>query len=675
MEPHGAAWNLMEPHGTAAHFRETAVFLRMKGTDAMEKPDYVKNVQLPEGTFLKRIGSHWYLYGRQSPIIDPETGRRKTVVGACLGRVEPDGLVPPMHRAGAGSGEAARTNMSGEQDGTGAQSSGRDAAPTPAAGQKRRFENCNLMPWYCWTWYDVEDEADKASRMEFERFCVTDEPEWLSAGPCVLVWSRTGALRKALRKHFPWYWKQIFAFALMRLVYGHNFVRQTEYYRTTLLPAMFPGLERHFPYLKYTDVLSELGRMRGEIAAFMREEMAGAASAGKDEKDAGLDGDSRLHSVRWLVCESVHPSIDYNDPDYSAEEYTRHPEDNEDYDPVEGKYRQWVFPRVLHVFDMKFPGCPRFYQARTLLPLGLDDLDAFLEESGLAPKDCVFVLDGSSLAGVEPAALEKKELRVVRVLEPGTSFDKEQFPSLTDNDDVFRARPLYPHEPPKIVAMREKVEDGWRMSSLFDMDWHRVDVNTILFREEFNRDAMRRMIDQELGRRERGEGRWSDDELKEAQDNLASCCRRQLAESTGDGIMEIASNLHDWTKRDLYRICLRFAKTAVLMAQLAAKMKECAWGVCDKRSEEGWSFVDHVTLLMEWAVLPWELRPLVEALDLSACDVFFRLRKSTNIQTRTGRIAPDNLRCWENSLLSRVLDFSARDMNIADFLAECRSEG
>lgn len=619
----------------------------------MEKPDYVKNFQRPEGTSLKKIGNHWYLYDKPTSTIDPETGKRKTVAGVYLGKVGPDGLVPPGRRAarrGKGSG---------------------DAAPRPAAGQT--VHNVDLLPWYRWTWDDVEDEKDKQYRTDFE-YVLKNEPEWLEAGPCVLVWSRTGALRRALKKHFAGDWKQIFAFAYMRLVHGHDFVRQKENYRASLLPAMFPGLEGDFPFLKYTDELSEFGRMREEIAAFMREQMTGAANADKDERDAGLDSDSRLNSVRWLVCESRDLSIDFNDPDYDAEEMNRNPSYNYDYDPAEGKSRQLVFPRVLYAFDMKFPGCPKFYKARTLLPLGLHDLDEFLEESGLSAKDCVFFLDGASLAGVEPAALEEKGLRVVRFLAQGTHFDKDEFPTLTDNDEVFRASPLYWHKPQRIAAMREKFEDGWRMSSIFDIDWYRASVGGILDIEEFNLGPRRLEVEMELERRARGEGKWTDEQIKQEQDELASRCRREIAREPDIGIMEVQSNLLDWSRRDLYGVCLRFANVNFRMRHLAQNMKEYAWGVTNEYAEEGWFLVDHVTLLMQWAVLPRSLRPHFEALNLSVHGVFHELLRCLDIKTRTGRPDPEKSSEYEESMLSRVLDFSMRNVDMAAFLAECRAE-
>lgn len=52
----------------------------------MEKPDCVKNFQPPEGTSLRKIGNNWYLYGKPSSVVDPETGKRKTVAGPILAR-------------------------------------------------------------------------------------------------------------------------------------------------------------------------------------------------------------------------------------------------------------------------------------------------------------------------------------------------------------------------------------------------------------------------------------------------------------------------------------------------------------------------------------------------------------------------------------------------------------
>lgn len=52
----------------------------------MEKPDYVKHFQPLEGTSLRKIGNNWYLYGKPSSVVDPETGKRKTVAGPILAR-------------------------------------------------------------------------------------------------------------------------------------------------------------------------------------------------------------------------------------------------------------------------------------------------------------------------------------------------------------------------------------------------------------------------------------------------------------------------------------------------------------------------------------------------------------------------------------------------------------
>lgn len=62
-----------------------------------EKPDYIKNFARPQGTEIKHINGHWYLYERLS-VYDSETKKKRKKSGKMLGTITPEGFVPRRDR-------------------------------------------------------------------------------------------------------------------------------------------------------------------------------------------------------------------------------------------------------------------------------------------------------------------------------------------------------------------------------------------------------------------------------------------------------------------------------------------------------------------------------------------------------------------------------------------------
>ena len=58
-----------------------------------EKPIWVQNFNRPQGTEIKHIGNHWYLYERLS-IYDHEKKCKRKKSGRCLGTIKETGFVP-----------------------------------------------------------------------------------------------------------------------------------------------------------------------------------------------------------------------------------------------------------------------------------------------------------------------------------------------------------------------------------------------------------------------------------------------------------------------------------------------------------------------------------------------------------------------------------------------------
>ncbi len=75
-----------------------------------ERPDWVAGFDRPRGTETRRMRGRWYLYER-SYRYDPEIKRPRKVLGRCLGKITPEGLVPSASRAErAASAQAAEVS-------------------------------------------------------------------------------------------------------------------------------------------------------------------------------------------------------------------------------------------------------------------------------------------------------------------------------------------------------------------------------------------------------------------------------------------------------------------------------------------------------------------------------------------------------------------------------------
>lgn len=73
-----------------------------------------------------------------------------------------------------------------------------------------------------------------------------------------------------LRRLFPDIWREMFVIASVRLAYDVRFKRISEYYETSILSEIYPGLELDASYI--TGILKTIGKRSSAIKAFMHED-------------------------------------------------------------------------------------------------------------------------------------------------------------------------------------------------------------------------------------------------------------------------------------------------------------------------------------------------------------------------------------------------------------------
>ncbi len=602
---------------------------------------------------------------------------------------------------------------------------------TSAASRRERHPDFDLTWCWDWTWKKKPGQLDLDDRYWDARYGddvfmdeVSDEddepyiPEIVDAGAFVHVHERTEKVRSALKGCFP-DWEQIYAAAFMRLVHGADATEYRSLYRNSVLPAAYPG---SIDFLEdFPRWLGELGEECKKMSAFMRDMLFPVENAEKEpsegepsaEETSEQDpaehkassrkaGGAGIESVRFLVFEAA------NFPDNPRRQGEEGGEEDEDGDGSLEDERDWVedwanrrkrhlvYPRLLLVFDMSRPEAPLAFRRCAREGTRLWQVEKLLEECGLDPAECLFFVAGDSLAGCGPRELLEKGLKVVRVQPEGTLFDGKSVPTMTDNDHLFQASPVYWDAAARLVAARERMpaekpaskrrtrgaekgagaggsEDAWRCLVFLDRDWQTAALHGLVSEYFFDHDERKKLVEDEQRCRKRGFQELSDRTFESLRLSLRPV-KEIVADKPHLGTVEVETNILDWSIQDLFGVCLR-ARHALSVARfLSRQAKRTAWNVSSGEQEEGWFFVDLVAQLMEWAVFPHRERRVLEALDYDVSSALRDLDQTKVVVDRepgwlTGR------RKWKIFRdANRILNFDPEKVDILDKILECREE-
>lgn len=94
----------------------------------------------------------------------------------------------------------------------------------------------------------------------------------VGAGNEIYFWENTSSMRERLRKYFPELWQRIYAAVYVRAVLDPRFRRLQPHYENSLFSYIFPSLSFQRPDIR--NLLEELGKSRGAIRGYMREDLA-----------------------------------------------------------------------------------------------------------------------------------------------------------------------------------------------------------------------------------------------------------------------------------------------------------------------------------------------------------------------------------------------------------------
>ena len=239
-----------------------------------ERPDYVLNFQKPPYTEIKYVRGHWYLYSRESVVL--EDGTRKKKSGKIIGKITPNGLVYSRKRK--------REKLSELQNDS-------DAKATVTVAEEPAVSNEKPK--------QTQSQEDKPVTIKHETMSDTVE-----VGAVTYFYSRSLSLRNRLKKYFPDNWQFLYVIALMRLIYGPHFRRIKLHYQTSMAGEIFPGLD--LSPVAIRNLLVELGKKRATIREFMMEDLIQdgtyllvdghrliTASEGRDLAELGYDSKHR----------------------------------------------------------------------------------------------------------------------------------------------------------------------------------------------------------------------------------------------------------------------------------------------------------------------------------------------------------------------------------------------
>lgn len=530
-----------------------------------QRPDYVLNFQTPPYTEIKYVGGHWYLYGRDSIIL--EDGTRKKKSGKIIGKITPNGLVESRKRRREKTSE--HQNVSDTQAAAAATTTGTDTA---TATEEPTVSNVG-----------TEQMGSPENKSEsIKHGAMSDTVE---VGATTYFYSRSLALRLRLKEYFPDIWQFLYVIAVIRLIYGPQFRRIKLHYQTSMIGEIFPGLDLGPAALR--SLLVELGKKRETIREFMLEDLVTAdtyllvdghrlitASLGRDLAELGYDSKMRYK-----------PQIN-----------------------------------LLYLFRLtESLGLPAYYKQYAGSTPDVTAFEDLLNDCNLDSENIIAVTDKGFASEDGFDLLVESGLNYVIPLKRNNIFVKGKIPATPANYKyVFR----YSNRSIFFTEIEVEKESDFRIFLYCDISLYKEEMNTLVIGYEKKNATTEKKVETELKRREKKKGKLSDEKLAELKPLELS---KMLNNKAAIGTITLRVRAKDLNGQQAFCIW----KTRQAIEQFFKTYDDTLFFdtsyMQDDTSEEGRLFLNHLSAIMAIEAID-EIARLDLSKDISLNDLRETLR-------------------------------------------------
>lgn len=409
------------------------------------------------------------------------------------------------------------------------------------------------------------------------------EIEVVELGASQYFYEKGALIRERLKEFFPDVWREIFTVAVMRLAYDRTLRRCHTHYETSILSSIFPGLP--ISPASLTRLLDRLGQDRGNIRKFL-------LSMPRDaNRFMTVDGHRLLSASRTLENAEV---------------------------GYDSKLRYKDQVNLLYIFSLgDGVGRPEYYMQFAGNIPDVTAFSALLREAGIDEKDCILIadkgfgsednfdlVDGSLLHYMTP--LKRGSLEV-RGKVPNSQFDYEY-------GFIYHKRP--------ILAKRIDCE-GYAVHLFLDPSLLAEETAGMLAGLGKKNATLEARKGKELGRREKGKGRLTDEELAAMVPCMLS---EEISGKTEMGTISIRTNQLELSPEQVYCIYKQRQAVEQFFKTFDCTLEFNASYMRGIYSMEAWLFLNHLSMTMGVEAMD-SIANLGRTQDISLDDFIQGMRK------------------------------------------------
>lgn len=409
------------------------------------------------------------------------------------------------------------------------------------------------------------------------------EIEVVELGASQYFYEKGALIRERLKQFFPDVWREIFTVAVMRLVYDRTLRRCHTHYETSILSSIFPDLP--ISPASLTRLLDRLGQDRGNIRAFM-------LSMPRDKnRFMTVDGHRLLSASHTLE----NAEIGYDS---------------------KLRYKNQV--NLLYIFSLgDGVGRPEYYMQFAGNIPDVTAFSALLREAGIDGKDCIFIADKGFGSKGNFDLVDDSLLHYMTPLKRGNLEVRGKVPgSQSDYEYGF----IYHKRP--ILAKRIDCE-GYAVHLFLDPHLLTEETAAMLTRLGKKNATMGVKRDKELARREKGNGRLTDEALAA----MVPCSLSdEISDKTEMGTISIRTNQLELSPEQVYCIYKQRQAVEQFFKTFDCTLEFNASYMRGIYSMEAWLFLNHLSMTMGVEAMD-SIANLGKTQDISLDDFIQGMRK------------------------------------------------
>ena len=406
----------------------------------------------------------------------------------------------------------------------------------------------------------ITEDGFKPKKAKVDHKCYEEDIEVLELGATGYLWSKNTDVISKLKKHFPDYWRELFAVAALRITEGPRFKRLEDAYETSCLSVLLPDL--NLSQNKLTELLKSVGKRRGSISEFM-----------KDAAD----------TLSSYIVFDGHRIISDSDTLETAQM---------GYDSKR-RFKDQV--NLVYAFSVNGEQCFPYYYKQ--FSGDVPDIAAFSElvkEAGISKENITMLADKGFGSEDNFALIDESGFKYIIPIKRTNDDSKNNIPenfSGYDNSFTYHGR---------AILHKQIQKDDYAVHVYMDTALFTNEISDFTSRlEKQNANILAQKASEEK-RRKKGQARLTDEEFNALQPVEF---KSSYAERVGTGTLTLRTNDMNTNGAQVYYLYKRrqaieeFFKTYDDSLDFASSYMRNAY------SEEAWLFLNHLSALMAFSIM------------------------------------------------------------------------